>query len=269
MVPPPKEQQTLAMPRSQTLLLGVSIPAPSPQANARPGEGLSIPEGSNFPVTQREQKGPNFPTWGNLAADQGLFRLPGEEHPPRPRWLARNHPLEAKFTRSHGGEASILKEKRAEGGNFPPPWGHHGPILVVGWAREWCPASPQRGCRTRWMLVGCKNHLEILPQCKRRPGKVTLSRVVPRGSAGQGATPVTLRKVSPSLFPHVAEARCVGGCGPCLAAAVGKEVFGPGPNPQGGGKVIARHGWGQRWPLVTSSSCSALDGKVQPPFRSP
>ncbi|XP_009985299.1 PREDICTED: kallikrein-12-like, partial [Tauraco erythrolophus] len=41
----------------------------------------------------------------------------------------------------------------------------------------------------------------------------------------KGATPVTLRKVSPSLFRHVVEARRVGGCGPRLAAAVGQEVL--------------------------------------------
>lgn len=34
-------------------------------------------------MTQREQKGPNFPTWGNPGSGSGPFRLPEEEHPPK------------------------------------------------------------------------------------------------------------------------------------------------------------------------------------------
>lgn len=126
-------------------------------------EGLPVPRGEKFPVTQQEQKGPNCPTWGNLAADQGCFASPtGSIHPGHTGLRAgRNHLLEAKFTCSHGAEASILQEGVGFFPSMGSSWSHLGG--GVGWRAV--PARLHHGVSTGCGggVGGLQKHLGVFP----------------------------------------------------------------------------------------------------------
>lgn len=142
--PPPREM-------SPHNALGSDLPSWSPHpSHVSTGRRMTrdnfpSPEGRNFPVTQLEKKGPNFPTWGNFGGASGLFCFPdgyatGREHPPRARWFAsgKKSPAGGQIYLFAWIQGLYFEERRGWGGIFSPPWGPRGPTVVMRLDGERC-----------------------------------------------------------------------------------------------------------------------------------